>query len=622
MPDIGGPLDDAFSSLTSSQPSTASASSIVIDGNVYLVDTESGMYKREGIDVVQQRNTSDSRDLLLLPQDVWRQMSQSWHQGAGQSNVDRDEALPYRYADSFGIDPWERWEVSLLPSTAALTGTPTDDSPMFLAVHNGSLVIGAGSVLSWYSDSVTKVTLTPSAANDIVSMTYDGDAVITLHADGKVYKSTDNATTSLFGTWAGGTFIAYVKDYLIIGIANVLKNITSGAAVTVYTSPVSGFRWVGACEGLTEIYLCGGAGERSVVHSVSVNAAGTALDPCKVAAMLPDGEIAYSIGGYLGFIFIGTNEGVRMGTLSTNTRVTSGALTMGAVIPTTAPVYCFEGQDRFVWYGNSSITSDVTPTQDSDLFPSTAVCGLGRLDLSTFTVSESTPAYANDLVALEESEKTVTAVATWNGKRVFAVRNGGVYLEQDVLMEAGWLTQGVISFSVEDIKTGLYMQAKWQPLDGSISFDLAYDYSGFTRVTTYTVADSVRSDNIPMNGTQFSRLAPRFVLRRSSDDTTLGPVMTRWEVRVSPIMGGASRWTLPIINRATVDIDGVEKSRNPLTEKNTLINLVKYGRMVTLVEENQAYQVKAKTFAWQPDSLTENGKAWQGLFVLVVEEVT
>lgn len=628
----GGGVTTTFSGPYSENPGAASSSSaavavpssaVALDGRVYLIDTAEGSeWNRTGVDVVQQRNTGDNRDLLLLPQDVWRQSQHSWHYGAGQKNLDRDDSIPQRYEDSFGINVWDRWKISLLHSTALMSSSPTSDVPMFLAVHGGSLVVGAGDNLYWYSTTTgVPAILTPSAADQIIGMTYDGDNVITLHASGKVYKSSNSTTTALFGTFANATFIAYVKDYLLVGLNNVLTNITSGTGVTVYTSPVTGFRWVGAAEGLTNIYLLGGAGQQSVVHSTQVNSGGTALDPCVVAAMLPDGEVGYSIGGYLGFMFFGTNKGVRMGVLSTNLRVTTGSLTLGAIIPTSQPVRCFEGQDRFMWYGNEAMASSSTPGDESASFPGSDCCGLGRLDLGTFTISDATPAYANDLYTLEQAGKKVTAVLTWNDKRVFAVQNGGVYIEQDSLVEAGWLTQGLMSFSVEDFKTGLYMQAKWLPLTGQISLDASYDSASYTRLIDLTIQGSIRSSNVSLNGQRFSRVNVKYVLRRDGSITSNGPTLTRWEMRAMPANGQASRWTIPILNHENLQINDSSETRDPLAEFDRLMSLYETRRLFTLQESGRTYYVQAKNFQWKPTHLASNGQSWQGKFTIVVEEI-
>lgn len=70
---ITKPFDEPYTESKASLPSSFSPSVVGIAGIPYLLDTESGAYRRESFDVVQQRNTTDARDVLLLPQDVWRQ---------------------------------------------------------------------------------------------------------------------------------------------------------------------------------------------------------------------------------------------------------------------------------------------------------------------------------------------------------------------------------------------------------------------------------------------------------------------------------------------------------------------------------------------------------------------
>ena len=86
---------------------------IAIDGRVYLIDNsgedQSQLFRQEAIDVLQQRNTTSQRDVLLLPQNVWRWQNESWTLGAGQKNADRDDSMIGRYLRSFGVNPWESY---------------------------------------------------------------------------------------------------------------------------------------------------------------------------------------------------------------------------------------------------------------------------------------------------------------------------------------------------------------------------------------------------------------------------------------------------------------------------------------------------------------------------------
>lgn len=617
--EITDSFDEPYSGLTAALPTSFSSSVIGLNGRPYLIDTESGLYRRNGIEVVQQRNTGDPRDILLLPQGVWRQAQSSWHYGAGQSNLDRENAFPFRFESSYGIDPWNQWQISLLPATERLKDLTGQTGSAFMAVVDNYLVVQASAGLLWYSSLAASATPTfQSLATTVVDMTDEGDAVIALLSNGAVVKATDPTTQTTHITRAGGTMVAYVKDYLILADDHELYDITDGTAKKIYTNPLTTFRWVDACEGSQFIYALGGVADKWMVHKIGIKTDGTGLLPAIVAVNLPHGEVGHSIGSYLGYIFIGTSKGVRMAQADSN-----GDLTLGAIIPTEDFVACFEGQDRFVWYGNSKITPAYTSVPgDPASFPTGSVCGLGRLDLTTFTTTALTPAYANDLVAESESGKNVQSVVTWNGVRFFSVNGGGVYYETSTKMSAGYLRQGIMSFSVEDLKNGLYQQAKWMPGYGKIALDLAFDSSGFGRYANLTVLPTnMRSDNVSLRGVQFSRVNARYVLFRDTSNATRGPVMTRWELRSTPVRGAASRWQVPVMNYDTLEIDGVAYPRDVVAELDLLMALVEQGGVFVYQESGRSYQVHARDFEWRPEKLSANGKGWQGIFVIVVEEV-
>jgi hypothetical protein len=578
------------------------------------------------VEVLQQRNTTSNRDVLLLPQNVWRHQDESWHLGAGQKNRDREDSLTGRFYRSFGVDPWTKYELSLLHETRKL-GALSGTDPCFVQVHAGSLVSVQGSTSKWWSTpAASPVTLT-FGASKAISVTYDGDAVIVLNDAGEVWELA-NPTSAVKRTItppappatpnppADATFVSYAKGFLILGVGNQLWNINATQAELFYTSPVTGFTWKGAAEGNNAIYLVGGSGDKHVIHRVTVKDDGLGLNAAIVAATLPDGENALSIGGYLGFVFVGSDKGVRMATQST----ASGDLVLGALVETQAPVYGFEGQGQFMWITGSYIN----PVADSGPVagcPTAPMSGLYRADLSSFTVSDSTPAYATDLVAVDGAYGTTRSVTTWNNVRVFAVDGKGIYVEEPTLMKAGWLQSGRISYSVEDLKTGLYAQGKWEPLHGRVAMDVSYDSAPHVRIFNWAAQGSIRSDNISLNGAQFSRMDPLIVLYRDDVDATKGPIFTRFEVRARPAKGQASRWYIPILNHQTIDINGVPESRNVNKEFDRLLTLVQSGKMFALQEAGHVYQAVGVDYKWYPQKLTEQGDGWQGVFLLICEEV-
>ena len=624
MAQITRQFDEPFSTKTTALPSWFSPSVVGIDGRPYLIDTESNMYKREGVDVVQQRNTSDARDVLLLPQDVWRQQQQSWHYGAGQSNLDRDNSLPYRYQDSFGVNPWDQWQLTLLKKTEKQNSAGTFSGDIWLTTQGDYLCVYNGQTIRWYDDlgtSETPVgTTTVSSGNNIISVAEGGLYPTVLTQDRYVWYVTSPSGTPT--KWANHqysanvTFVDWEKDYMIVGDGNVLYNaLKSNNPATIYTHPDSNFRWYDAASGNQFIYVLGRVGDRTTIHKVGIKADGTGLNAAIVAATLPDGEIGYSISSYLGYIFIGTDRGVRMAQADG-----TGDLVLGAIIPTPGHVHAFEGQDRFVWFGKSGMDGSYSDDEDGR-FTNSSAAGLGRMDLTTFTVTSLTPAWANDIYTTDADTEEIYSIVTYKNKTVFSVNGYGVYFESTDNVSAGWLKQGVMSFSVEDLKTGLYTQAKWLPLEGEIDIDLSYDSSVYRRVATITTQDSIRTENIDLRGQQFSRVSAVYILVRKDDDATAGPTFTRWELRAVPVKGRASRWTIPIVNHENIEIDETPYNRDVLEEYDRLMSLVESGRIFVLQESARSYQVQAKDFVWQPQKITSNGKAWQGVFTIIVQEV-
>lgn len=599
-------------------------SMVAINGRVYPIDTASNRYAQRSLDVLQQRNTTDNRDVLLLPQNVWRQQTNNWKSGAGQSNLDRDDAIQSRYEDSFGIDPWTDWQFSLLPEVAQLQATT---GKTWLTLQNGYMVVvTADDAMSyWYEDYGTLTASVQLSTDPIIDIADRGDGVLALDDQGHIWQLTSHSGTPTQyynSALTGANFIAWEKDYLLCGQANVLKWVKTGNQTeTIYTHPESSFRWESACGGPQAIYLLGGVGDTWVVHKVTIKDDATGLNPAIVAVELPDGEIGYKIESYLGYVFIGTDKGVRMAQPDAN-----GDLTLGAIIPTDEPVRAFEGQGRFMWYGISSMDPGYVPTSGSDqadIFPTNPVPGLGRLDLSTFTTTALTPAYANDIAAWDEAAGPVMSCVTWLGRTVFAVEDGGVFYATDDKVPGGWLTQGTMSFGVEDLKSALYMQLKWVPnCSGKVFLDLAFDSAAYGRYARLNVTNtSIRSDNINLAGTKFSRVNLRYVLLRCPIDNTKSPIPTRWEFRAFPVKGQASRWDVPVILADDVDINGMIEARNPVDDKNALTGLVQNGTVFQYQESGQAYQVLAREFLWQPERLSTTGNGWQGTMLMVLEEV-
>jgi hypothetical protein len=230
------------------------------------------------------------------------------------------------------------------------------------------------------------------------------------------------------------------------------------SATSIIDKSALGFTWTASTGTGSSHYFAGYNGDKSIIFKTTLTAEGTALGAAIVAGELPDGELVLHLDSYVGYLIIGTNKGVRFANTDSN-----GYITLGGLIETRQPIYCSEGQDRFVWFGCGNY-DDISS-------------GLGRMDLAEFT-SALTPAYASDLMAGWPALNTdtsspvaanpilgdVKSVVTYNGKRVFAVSAKGVFAELDTKVYEASLETGLISHGIIDNKYAAFLDARLQPL--------------------------------------------------------------------------------------------------------------------------------------------------------------
>jgi hypothetical protein len=589
------PYGTPYWEATASSSSDARGYPVSIGGVGYVVDLTDQRVQRSAIQVSRDRQPATQSEQLLVEQDVWRRVRDSWYQGDRQGTGDREDSLPYRFSTSRGVDVFTKWKMSLLPDTSLKIGVAATNP--WVGVVDGQLAVVDGTSLRWYlTPSAGAVTRTlPAAA---LSVTTSGSSIFIACADGTIQTALAGGAISTFLSLAGVTFVAYLKDFLIASTTNVLYNITSGTAQVIRTHPLSTFRWVDGAEGQSCIYLIGGAGDRSVVHRLSIDDATSTLNPPIVASMLPDGETGRSLGSYMGYVFVGTSKGMRFGVAQG-----SGDLTLGPLIATVSPVRCFEGQDRFVWFGLSDFEVGYT--------------GLGRVDLTTFT-EPLAPASASDLAFPTSGE--VTSVTTWEGLRVFAVAASGVYIQQGTLVASGYLTESDLTFGVPDTKNGHYVQVRTEPLKGTVTLDMAYDGADYRTVARAEAVGSSGSGNRGLNGVQFNRVTPRLTLTRSILDATEGPVVTGWEIRGEPVTGRGSQWQIPVIISSSLEVNGNVRSRDCDADRERLIGLVSAGTIVTYREGNVSWPVHLVDYLWKPTHQNSTG-SFEGVLTLVAREV-
>lgn len=587
---------------------------VSVAGRGFLIDRSPDLagglqHSRRSIDLVNTQNASDNEDATAITPEVWRRIADSWHMGAGQERFDRPNALPYRFSDSYNVDVWDEWTLKLLPATRQLRTLPAGKAHT-TTVGPGRFVVVVGSQSWWWTDLNLAAT-SFSMGDNILDVTSDGANLLTVDDDGEVRRwASPSGTGTLLCTIPNfdpaRAFISYVKGFIVAAGGENLYDITSGTPVLIYQHPLDGFTWRDAVDGMAAAYLLGGVGDKWGVYGMTITDDATTFDPPVAAAPIPEGEVGYALGTYLGYILIGCSTGWRFGVPSGD-----GTLTFGKLVETSAPVRCFEGQDRFVWYGLSG-------TNILERFS-----GLGRADLSVFT-APMTPAYASDLSTTVwgnvDGVITFGAGAQGAGKRVFTVEGVGVYCEDDQLATDGWVEQGGLSFNSADPKTALYLVVDHDPLrGGEVAVDVKYDAAGWVEVAVNDQTDSITIGNIPLQN-NFHVVNIRYRLTRSSNGLE-GPEVRRMEFRALNIPGSASQFVLPLMIRDDLYTDEARILRSAAEDYDFLINLWAGRRSFTYREAAQTFQVRVTDFVWLPEYKTANGSAYEGLMVLTAKEI-
>ncbi len=593
---------------------------IGLNGRPYMLDMQSNKFMS-----AHEPRIRDSVDQSVIPGEaainpggLWRRSGVSWHQGAGQKYGDRDDSEPYRFFSSKGLDPWTRGQISLLNDTVKNVGTsaPTTTVGKILAVNGKLFVIdGAGvSYTTTVSGNWTALAM-PAGTTAVHDIATDGTLLfVALDATTTGVYSYNIATPSTGSRTAHDTLtrLDYVNGRIIGSNANVLydasaKIYTSGSFAsgdTLLTHRNTAFRWVGAAAGPGYIYAGGYAGKTSLVYKTVVKTDGTGLDAASVAAQLPEGEVITSIYGYLGYIFIGSDKGVRMATLDNDAN-----LVLGALIQTGSSVVGFSGQDRFVWFTWSNY--DATST------------GLGRLDLSTLT-APNTPAYASDL--MYSSTATVKSVSNFvNGAgvqvKVFTVTGVGVIYEDTAnKVASGTLETGRFTWGIPDRKFVAKFDLRGQPLNGSVAVAMQSDNGTYATLGTWSTVNTTEKT---YDGADGKVIEAQFKLTftRSSTDTTRGPVLTRWTARAYAAPYRSRFWQVPLLIHKRITVRNKDYFFNVDQERAILHSYLDDPKVMSFQEGANSYSVIVEELEWMPVDSHDSDWVWDGTCTITLRSV-
>lgn len=587
---------------------------VSLAGRGFLVDLMSdqtglrGQYFRRSSIALLRAQADQSNvpsESSVNPDDLWRRSQESWAHGAGQTHLDRKDSDPDRFHSSKGVDPWTRWQLTLQPDTHQ--SYPSMASPIQMVTASGTLYVLAGGIVYW--TYVDPLILTPDQIFALEGQPY-GSALAIASDGNTLYIASGSGVYSVppFVHPRAALYnstpcrnVAYVRNRLMTssdgaGLVNILGPITQN---TLTVLGPAGFKFVGFAEGPSLIYVAGYAGDQSLIYRIGITTDGAVLSAPIVAESLPLGEVVQTIYGYLGMLLIGSDLGVRVATIDA-----TGNLTLGQLIPTPNPVYCFLAQDRFVWFGWSNYDSTST--------------GLGRLDLSTFT-ADLHPAYASDLMVTGQG--TVRSIAFYSDRLLLSVDGLGVYCADVNLVPSGTLDTGAITYGLSDLKVAVFVDARTKPLVGSTSALLSTDSGPFAALGSNTVQGSTG----PLK--QYSAnqvVGEAFELRQQlirSSDHTQGPTLTRHTLRSYPVPARSYEWVVPLLLEEVMTPDGYNDiARDVGADLEFLYGLLESRQLVAWQVGDTAYQVFVEDVQHLPAKLTTDRKDYSNTAIVRLKQ--
>lgn len=568
-------------------------------------------FKRNSLPLLRGQADSSNTpgEQSISPEQFWRRSQETWILGEGQTHLDRATSDIRRYHDGEGIDAWTPWEVKLLNKTAV---KKTSANNLQCIVAGAYVYLLDGNSIRWSSDLTTWTTgVPPGTPADPTSITTDGYNVWAARGTSGIYTATAGSPTiTSYATYSGSiNLIRFVKSRLMASGGGKLFNVTTsgplGTADILLDLSSRNFTWVDIVGSPTQIYAAGYAGDKSSIYRTAIKADGTALDTPIVAGQLPDGEIVASLGEYLGYIFIGSNRGIRFCTVGTD-----GSLVIGPVIPTYDTVRAFEGQDRFVWFANSNYDGD---------------SGLGRMDLTNFTTT-LVPAYASDIVA-GTGGGTVRSVCTFNNLRIFTVDGHGLYSElANTPVDKGTLVTGTISYGISDPKVAMFLDIKHEPLAGKITVGIVADQHdddiGLDTVNVIGASETQGSvspaDAFPCG--QLTNESVQLVFQLEPSSTGVSPVLNRWTLRSYVAPKRTAQWDVPIILYPMVNAGDKDWAMDVQDEVDFLVDLHQRQAIVTLQVSEATYQVVMYDYQWIPEAIGLDGQP-RGVFYAQLREI-
>lgn len=465
----------------------------------------------------------------------WIRSQSSFHFGAGIKFFEpaQEASLRFRFAESKGINVWTQGEVTLLKDTVRVLSSA--NNPLIVGANDGSnncLVVADGSELKKITLSVDTPTVTTytqtGTPSTITALATDGSRYFFANGTdihrGNIGGSTSDA--EIYDSTNPCQVMRFVKQRLLAGINNSLfelnANNTSGALPTAdFVHPNVNWKWTAIAEGPVALYAAGSAGSSSSIFKITLNSSTAnalgfpTLNVPTVCADFPEGELVQAFDVYLGtYAVICTNKGVRVGVV---------------------------GEDGDISYGPLLFEADIKGISFRDKFAyvSTLVdgeAGLFRIDLSTPIDNTLRFPFASDVIAAGETVTASNVNFLGSTDRVaFTVNGDGVWLERAATKVAsGFLLTGRIRYNTLEPKVYKLIRPIVDLTFGNLVIQTAAASGTEFSVTTISQGSSAGEFVTPYPIGSQELLSYRFILQRSSTDTSKGPVFDGYQIKALP----------------------------------------------------------------------------------------
>jgi len=350
----------------------------------------------------------------------------------------------------------------------------------------------------------------------------------------------------------------------LVSTGSTTTNLTTGTVslttnndIPTYVHPNLTWKYTGICDGPNDIYVSGYSGTQSIVLRLTLDTTGTGglipLVRASTGADMPEGEYILAMQSYIGKYFVlGTNKGIRVGTIDTSGYLSSGYITYGPLTVITngwdpvsgkvingEPCYAVTFDDRYAYCTVSNYI-------DSDGF-GTLVSGLVKIDLSR-DIAPNEFAYATNLQLPTNVPAVAVCPIGTTGKLAIGAQGDGIYFQQDTYISSGYLQTGLIRyFTLEDKHFKLVKLLAKNPIVSNIKVSTVLDDGSVNDIISVGPSFDFTQDISTNLTEQRSALALRFTLYPTADRTQ-STLMSGYQLKALPAVPRTRIITVPLLN--------------------------------------------------------------------------